>query len=168
MSKKVLFVAIASLALLAVTVLAVPSPGTWNEGAQPPLIEQAEIPVMMVINKYVKLTIEDPCNITLHEKPNNWWEGFCKLNIVNNFPVTVLANIEPFTPNIGGPNAWRCALEGDLDGLDDDTSEIKLGPFPEPGYNFRLYAAVDTPNLILRASNPVAQRVATVYLTITE
>ena len=170
MLKKVKMITIAVVALMTVSAAAVAPLSTWPDGAIPPIVAQNEIPVVMLIDKVVNLTIYDPCSIELLEKPGNWWEGHVQLNIVNNFPVTISATIEPFIPDIGEgrADAWRCALEGDLMGLDDDRSEIKLGPFPAPGYDFRLFAAVDNPNLILRATQPHPQRVATVYLTVTD
>jgi len=140
--------------------------------SRPPIIAQCEVPVVLVIDKYAEIDCTDAV-IELYEKYISecatWWEGYTTVVIWNNFCVDVLARIEPYLPDItcGRNNSWRVAIESDPMGLDDDTSIISLHPYPG-GIDIRVYAAVENPNLALRPSSPFPQRVATVYITLTD
>ena len=164
MLKKTL-IAIAVVALLAVSAIAVPPvPCDPTDG----FIAQCEVPVCMLIDKYAEITVLGDCLI-LHEKPGEYWEGSTMVNIVNNWTVFVRATIEPYFPNISksSHNDFLCMLEGDPAGLNDNISELTLHPYPYPdGYTLRLWAGIHDPDLLARASNPEPQRVATIYLTV--
>lgn len=163
MLKKALL-AIAAVALLAVSASAVPPvplPCHSTDG----FIAQAEIPVCILIDKYAEITILGDC-LELFEKPDEYWEGSTMVNITNNWSVVVTATIEPYYPTIVKNHPFECLIEGDPDGF-GETSQITLHPYPYPdGYTFRLWAGIQSPNLLARASNPEPQRVATIYLTV--
>lgn len=159
---KRMLIAVAVMAMLAVTAQAVPPAPQGIDG----FIAQTEIPVCMIIDKYAEVSVDCAC-LLLHEKPGEWWEGSCIVTIINNWSVRVAATIEPYLPTIvQGGNNFDVMLEGDAAGFNGDTwSEVFLHPYPD-GYALRLWAGIQSPNLLARASNPYEQRVATIYLTV--
>ena len=158
---KRMLIAVAALALLAVTAQAVPPAPVGADG----FIAQTEIPVCIIIDKYAEITVDCDC-LLLHEKPGDWWEGSCMVTIINNWSVRVAATIEPYLPTIVNANNFDVLLEGDPLGFNGDTwSEVFLHPYPD-GYALRVWAGIQSPNLLARASSPDPQRVATIYLTV--
>jgi hypothetical protein len=172
--KRTVLAAIAIVALVALVASAVPPMPTdyeprvgrvYNDaGCYRPLRAQEEIPVVMTIDKTVDIAVESE-TIELLEKSGGWWEGFTVITIANNWSVVVTAVIEPYLPKIS--DDFRVCLEPDPLGLNNNVSQIMLDPYPD-GYAMRLYAAVNQPNLLVRASSPDPQQVATVYLTVTD
>jgi hypothetical protein len=160
MLKKML-IAVTAIALLATTAQAVPPPPQGIDG----FIAQCEIPVCIIIDKYAEIMVDCEC-LLLHEKPGEWWEGSCIVTIINNWSVRVAATIEPYLPSIVDAYNFDVMLEGDPLGFNGDTwSEVLLHPYPD-GYALRLWAGIQSPNLLARASSPYEQRVATIYLTV--
>ena len=163
-------IAIAALALLALPAIAVPPPPQGGG----PFLAQAEIPVVMKIDRFVQITVGlqgGPRHIELHEKPNRWWEGSVPVNIINNWSVRITATIEPFLPNISPRNDFQVHIEGSGRpfgaGGGQNVDALNLHPYKAPeGYNFRVWAGIHNPDLTVRAHNVNLQRVATVYLTV--
>jgi hypothetical protein len=172
--KRTVLAAIAIVALVAVVASAVPpmpteypprvGRDTNPAGCHRPFRNQEEIPVTMTIDKTVDIVVESEA-IELHQKSGGWWEGFTVVTIANNWSVVVTAVIEPYLPAIS--QDFKVCLEPDSDGLNDAVSQVILDPYPA-GYAMNLYAGVDNPDLLVRASSPDPQRVATVFLTVTD
>lgn len=154
-------IALAALAMLAVTAQAVPPAPQGIDG----FIAQTEIPVCMIIDKYAEISILGDC-LLLHEKPGEVWEGSTMVTIINNWSVLVTATIEEYLPTIVNANYFDVLIEGDGAGFNGDAlSQIQLSPYPA-GYTARIWATIAQPNLLARASSPDPQRVATIYLTV--
>jgi len=168
-------IAIAVVTIIATVAVAVPPPSCYYHG-RAPILTQCEVPVVMLIDKYAEVSCEGAV-IELHEKGeyaghDNYFEGNTMLNIQNNFPVTVLARIEAYEPDIASSHwggGWDCMLEGDGLGFDyDATSSVHMDPSPMYGVDMRLWACCWNANLAVRPSNATAQQVAVVYVTVTE
>ena len=158
---KRMLIAVAAIALLAVTAQAVPPGPIGADG----FIAQTEIPVCILIDKYAEITVLGDC-LLLMEKPGDVWEGSTMVTIINNWSVMVTATIEPYLPTIVAGNPFDVLIEGDAGGFNGDaTSQILLSPYPD-GYTARIWATIAQPNLLARASSPDPQRVATIYLTV--
>jgi len=167
-------IAIALVTIIATVAVAVPPPSKYHGRA--PILTQCEVPVVMLIDKYAVVSCEGAV-IELHEKGeyaghDNYFEGDTTINIENNYPVTVMARIEAYEPDIASSHwggGWDVMLEGDGLGFNDDaTSSIHMDPSPIGGVDMRLWACCWNANLAVRPSNMNLQQVATVYVTVTE
>jgi hypothetical protein len=164
--KKLILTSIFALALLIGLAPGVPPPPKGIPG----YIAQCEIPVCILIDKYVELICPGDCLI-LYEKPGEWWEGYTYVTIFNNWSVKVNALIEPYLPNIEKSSKrkhlFHCMIEGAPGGWKarPESSSIQLNPYPS-GYTFRVYAGIQSPNLLARASSSDVQVVATIYITV--
>lgn len=160
--KKTILTTIFALALLIGLAPAVPPPPQGLDG----FVAQCEIPVCILIDKYAELICPGECLI-LHEKPAEWWEGSTYVTIFNNWSVRVNADIEPYLPSIVvPPNDFDVLIEGDPLGFNADAhSQIDLSPYPN-GYTMRIWAGIQSPNLLARASSSEVQVVAVIYITV--
>lgn len=165
MVKKSLVTCVA-FALMAVPSLMAQTPQVPNKG----FIAQTEIPVCIIIDKYTQISVDRDC-LELHEISESWWwMGSCMVTVVNNWSVKVTATIEPYEPSISNNKPFQVIIEGSGDTRAivspfNTTSTINLNPYPE-GYTFRVWAAIEGPKLLARASSAGPQRVATIYLTV--
>lgn len=162
MLRRSILITIFALALLAVPAMTVPPGPVGQDG----FVAQCEIPVCILIDKYAELICPGEC-LYLHEKPNEWWEGYDYVTIFNNWSVRVNADIEPYLPTIvTGLNNFDVLIEGDPLGFNGDAhSQIDLSPYPG-GYTMRIWAGIQSPNLLARASSPDPQVVAIIYITV--
>jgi len=135
-----------------------------------PIMSRSDTPPVITIDKYIHIDYT-PKTIQLHEKgdhrgKHDYWEGFTILTVKNNFPAKLQARIEPYHPNIA--LGWDCLLDGDTKGFDDSAvSNLSLDPFHK-GLEIKLRVCCWGVNPAKRPSAPTPQRVATVYVTLSE
>jgi len=167
--------AIAVVTIIATVAGAVPPPSCYYHG-RAPILTQCEVPVVMLIDKFAEVDC-DGAVIELEEKGSylgydSYFEGKTSINIKNNFPVTILARIEAYEPDIASSHwggGWDCMLEGDGLGFNfDAASSVHMDPSPIDGIDMNLWACCWNANLAVRPSNDAAQQVAVVYVTVTE
>jgi hypothetical protein len=143
-----------------------------------------EIPVMMVIDKAVTLTV-NPASILLSIlDPNvavgdSVYRGYTGVTMTHNFPVKVEAAIVPFGPSLGSLAMYKVALAKGAVNLPQTVVEWTAAlavdfenfntPAPAPiGEMFYVGAAVLKVDLTYAPSSPTAIQVATVGLTVSD
>jgi hypothetical protein len=146
------------------------------------ILAQAQIPVVMLIDKTVILTI-DPAEILLTlgdpSGVHPLYRGYTAVTMTHNFPVLVTVMIVPFGPSLGPTAKYLVALADYPQNLpqnraewilEDDTDEMAFDiPAPPPvGRIFYVGAAVNNVDITYIPSSPHVQRVATVLLTVND
>ncbi len=145
------------------------------------ILAQTQIPVMMVIDKTVNLTVDPPEILLTIGDPNlgnPLYRGYTGVTMTHNFPVTVTALINSFGPSLGAAATYHVALAdfpinlpqtyvgwqaaGNTDDMDFTT------PAPPAGRLFYVGAAVANVDIGFIPSSPAAQQVATVLLTVSD
>jgi len=159
MLKRCALMSIAAVCVVAVVAMAQP-------------IERASItvPVQMKIYKFAEIGFAPgaPTHIELEAKADGLWQGSTTMNVKNNFPVSVVATIEPYEPTVATTSDFDCLLEGDLAGFDEDgQSNLILDPYPN-GIDLQIWAAIKKPNLLARPSSQTSQQVAQVIITVSD
>lgn len=169
--KKILFLAV--IALIAAPVFAA---GT---------LANVQIPVMMVIDKTVTLTVS-PAQITLAildptiAPGDSIYRGYTGVTITHNFPVIVTATIVPFGPSLGAGAQYRTILAlsptalpqtaAQWTGVPSPATPLMLNtPAPAPtGEIFYVGAAVLDVDFTFAPSSVTAVQVATVGITVSD
>lgn len=156
--KKIALIAIVTSALFSFTAKA--------KSHRIPILARRDITADKAPDKYFDITVEGP--IQLHRRDGDRWQGSTLVTITNNWPVVVTATIVEHQPSIVSDpvnHPFLCWFEPDAAGLDNNHSTIQLHPYPD-GYTFRLWSAIDQPNIAARASSSAPQPIATVYVTL--
>jgi hypothetical protein len=166
------------LILLAIALMAAPAFAAPLVASGPTPLS-LPVPVKMLIDKTVTLSV-DPPEIMLTAKPvgvgvlTNTYVGYTTVTMTHNFPVTVSAAIAPVGPSLGPLANYSC-------GLANTSAAFAWGaplppgtityntPAPAPGgRGFFVGAKICNVNIDFVVSDPAAQQVAIVLLTVTD
>lgn len=155
--------------LISITVAMLAIPGsTWAAG----IVGQQMIPVDMVIDKVVTLTVTPP-RILLHQVGAKAWEGSANVHMENNFRVLVSTSITGVGPNLGAAAKYRtdiAATGGALALAGHASTDSQLfDAAPQPvGLTFLVGARVDNIDLTFVQSSKTAKQVAKILLTVND
>ena len=144
-------------------------------------LRQEMIPVMMIINKTIEIAIDDPQDptddyILLHRQldgsglPTDDFEGSVVVSMVNNFPVTVTATINPTGSGLALTSEWFTDV-APYNEILTYANPVEVASFPaapNPGQQFWIGAFAGNVNIAMWPSGTIEQEVAQVLLTVSD